>query len=430
MAFPYKELKKLALARKLPAPLTYALMGQGGGTPGPAPDPGVETTVTGVSPLLLAAALGKPLVSLTQYGLCTQDGTPTPAAPVDIVCNNGVVRYGALGANLLDPSAANTVLGYYVNKADGAVKDSTYNFMFAAYMPVEAGKTYVAYGRAKNGNDLSDYNRVAWYDSTKTWIEGANYTQNQIAVVTAPNNAAYARFSCNPSGGTSVAVTQAIVDSYNWTFAEGTAEITPFVPFVGGIYVDGTPEVLSVTASGADTQTATAPDLFAVGDYADEVDIISGAVKRKVGVWVLTGEESWTVASTNSDVYYLSSANLPDDYGIAARFTPICSHLEGVMSTVSISAMTANTIKTNNSSKIVYACVGATYTTKEAWKAFVAEQYAAGTPIIILYPLAEETTESVTPQALSTAEGDNVVSVTAMVSGNELEAVYMKQSAA
>lgn len=248
---------------------------QGGGT---------ITTVTGVSPLTLANALAKPIRSLVQYGKCVQDGTPTPSAPVDIVCNNGALRYGALGDNLLDPSAANTVLGYYINKADGEQKAATSNFMFAGYMPVEAGKTYVAYGRRKSDNDLSDYNRIAWYDSTKTWIAGADYTQNRIAVATAPENAAYARFSCNPSGTTTVTVTQELVDGYNWMFAEGTAEITPFVPFVGGIYTDGTPETLTISATGETAQTVTGiPDLFATldGTVYDEVDLVSGVVTRR-----------------------------------------------------------------------------------------------------------------------------------------------------
>ena len=59
-----------------------------------------------------------------------------------------------------------------------------------------------------------------------------------------------------------------------------------------------------------------------------------------------------------------------------------------------------------------------------AFKAWLAEQYAAGTPVIVIYPLAEETTESVTPQSLSTSEGDNVVSVTANVSPIQLSAEY------
>ena len=61
-----------------------------------------------------------------------------------------------------------------------------------------------------------------------------------------------------------------------------------------------------------------------------------------------------------------------------------------------------------------------------AFKTFLAEQYAQGTPVIVLFALATETTESVTPQALHTNAGDNTISVTANVSPIQLEAVYMK----
>ena len=174
----------------------------------------------------------------------------------------------------------------------------------------------------------------------------------------------------------------------------------------------------------SDASSTPVVDLFAVGDYKDEHEIISGQVTRKCGIWVLTGEENWTVASTNNNVYYLSASYAPADYGVAASFTPICSHLTGVISTNSIASMTANAIKTNNSSKIVYACVGADYT-KEAWKAFVANQYALGTPVIIIYPLETPITESVTPQHLHTHAGDNYITATAEVSPISVKVEYM-----
>ena len=498
-------------------------------------------TVSGTSPLSLPSAFAHALQSLIQEGAVEQSTTPTPSAPVDIVCNNGAIKYGALGANLLDPSAANTVLGYYINKADGVIKDSSYNFMFAGYMPVEAGKTYVAYGRAKNGNDLSDYNRVAWYDSTKTWISGADYTQNQIAVVTAPNNAAYARFSCNPSGGTTVAVTQAIVDSYNWMFAEGTAEITPFVPFVGGIYTDGTPEVLTIggknlnggtienkgyTSTGGEStsttfagtlwkipceegqkftaswsgfpdgvsgvfintwltdgtwnarqaisastsltytigagvgivnftlyktggitigdnawmqveygssptdyepylepQTASAEYLFAVGSFADTQDIISGEVKRKCGIYVFNGTETWI----DGNYGYITEA-VQDQSG--ETYTPLSTHFKGTTGTPQSNSNTFRCYRTSGGVGRIYIAPNrTTYDTKEAFAAFIAAQYAAGTPVIVLYPLATEQTETVAGQALATVEGDNVISVAAEVKNIKLEATYAKKEA-
>ena len=52
----------------------------------------IITKLTGNSPLSLPNAVAKSIKNLTQYGLCTQDGTPTPSAPVDIMCNNGALR--------------------------------------------------------------------------------------------------------------------------------------------------------------------------------------------------------------------------------------------------------------------------------------------------------------------------------------------------
>ena len=62
-----------------------------------------------------------------------------------------------------------------------------------------------------------------------------------------------------------------------------------------------------------------------------------------------------------------------------------------------------------------------------AFKAYLADQYAAGTPVIIIYPLATPTTESVTGQHLQVAQGDNTLEITqASLTGLELEAGYTK----
>lgn len=363
------------------------------------------------SPVDFTAAAGK-LLRLMRYGKCEQNGTPTPNAPVDIVCNNGALRYGALGRNLIDPSAANIVLGYYINKADGVIKPATSNFMFAGYMPVTPGKTYVAYGRRKSGNDLSDYNRIAWYDSTKTWIEGADYTQNRVSVVTAPANAAYARFSCNPSGNTATVVTQELVDSYNWMFAEGTAEITPFVPFVGGIYTDGTPEVLTLGA-----QTVNVPMLLSVGAYKDEAELIHGIKTGRVGIKVFDGTENWFAYTSST----LVVQNATSDWGAVAGVGGYCTHL---------------TVLKAGETTFAGACRFATafnvYEYKTAFgvadvagfKAYLAAQYAAGTPVIVIYPLATPTTENVTPQPLNTGAGQNTLTDTAEVSNPEYNLIY------
>lgn len=68
-------------------------------------------------------------------------------------------------------------------------------------------------------------------------------------------------------------------------------------------------------------------------------------------------------------------------------------------------------------------------TSKAEAQDWLAAQYAAGTPVIVVYPLAESTTEQTTPHALHTTEGDNIVDVAANVSPVELAAEFTQASA-
>lgn len=60
----------------------------------------VWATVTGSAPLTLSGAAAREIKSLTQTGLCIQDGTPAPDAPVDIVCNNGTLKWDSVNERI------------------------------------------------------------------------------------------------------------------------------------------------------------------------------------------------------------------------------------------------------------------------------------------------------------------------------------------
>lgn len=331
------------------------------------------------------------------YGTLYADGTPE------------VITLG--GKNIIDIATVGIEQGS-VASSDGKNSSSTHRVRTVGYVPVEPSTQYTIScvidgytSGASRGVFLLEYtsdSASGYTGDTSGWKAPNGYTFTTGATTT------YIRV----------------------VFAKGSTVSTPIEPSdVSNVQLEYGSAATAYQPYSGEPQTATVVNLFAVGDNADTQDIITGSVTRKCGIWVLTGEENWTVASSNTDVYYLSSGYLPENYGVVSRFTPICSHLEGVLSTVSITAMTENTIKTNNSSKIVYACVGATYATKEAWKEFIAQQYAAGTPVIVLYPLATEQTETVAAQALATVEGDNVISVAAEVKGIKLEATYAKKEA-
>ena len=135
-----------------------------------------------------------------------------------------------------------------------------------------------------------------------------------------------------------------------------------------------------------DGGTATTEMLLKVGDYQDVQSILDGEVTRKVGIKVLDGTENWSVSST-----YLGSC-----YTSALGQTPtgqvICSHFQNASSLNVYSR--GKCYKERISLNLWY---GDNKPTAVAdLKQFLADQYAAGTPVIIVYPLATSTTETVT----------------------------------
>lgn len=345
-------------------------------------DPGVETTVTGVSPLLLAAALGKPLKSLTQYGLCTTvDG--------DTFCNNG--KLVAMDDEL--PAGYKRLLGihfdgdfrYVTGEAltgdddvtmtlDNTLSSgknvfgsyngsNTKNFSLYLYGGDASSGSYFRYGGQLKRPVYGDGKRTITFGKsgtqgfeTDTDVTPDDFTTPANTYIGMLPNSSSPAYVGDIVGSILVSnrlewipcerETDGVIgyyEKYNGKFIAPSGSGTPGslgydTSHLTVLSVVGTPEVLSVTAGGATPQTASAPNLFAVGDVADEVDIISGTVTRRTAVSVSGG-------------------------------------------VITISAL--------------------------------------DTPV----------TESVTPQPLHTNEGDNVVSVTAEVSPIQLEATYAKLSA-
>ena len=165
-----------------------------------------------------------------------------------------------------------------------------------------------------------------------------------------------------------------------------------------------------------DGGTATAEMLLKVGDYEDVQEIISGAVTRNVGVKVFDGTENWTASPTGSTNRY--RIQVSDAVDGSSRSAVLSTHFVYIPAGQSV----GGTFLVNRS---VYLIPNQTITTANDFKQWLADQYAAGTPVIVLYPLATPTTESVAGQALQVQDGDNTLEITqASLDGLELEAQY------
>lgn len=432
-----------------------------------------EVTVTGVSPLLLAAAMNKPIKSLTQYGLCSQSDTPTPSNHVDIMCNNGSLQ-------MVDdelPAGYKRVLGFAMNNNSyWEIEDfplygsDTLRFSFeatdacnviGAYSGSASGNNYSLYVgsssnylRYKNGayNSAVDFNTRYDVEITptgskgtkveSTWTEQSFATPTNLCIGTTATSASSAKLKGNLYGNIEVVGRAKFIpcervsdnvlgyyDTIGGAFYEQNANYDGAVSlgYDGSHYslaVVGTDEVLSVTASGAAPQTAFAPDLFAVGNYADEVEIISGGVTRRIGWHIFDGTETFGKSTAYGKAFLVNAAAAA--WGAVRSNAVLCTHFLGLPQVTSTQAN--DTCFFNQTGHFYFRVTD--NSDADAFKAWLAEQYAAGTPVIVLYALAEETTESITLQPLATTAGDNTITVTAMVIPIILEAIYAKQKGA
>lgn len=156
----------------------------------------------------------------------------------------------------------------------------------------------------------------------------------------------------------------------------------------------------SLTASGRTGTTpaaVTLPVLRAIpgSDIRDTLAYIGGGqwqITRRVGVVQLDGTETWTVGGLRADKadWYYQSPNLPDvvDSSVSSS---ACTHYPY--------ALIANN-QTRQGCGIVWRAIrvrwGDPPDGTDTWKAFLAAQAAAGTPVTVWYTLAAPTTETVT----------------------------------
>lgn len=144
--------------------------------------------------------------------------------------------------------------------------------------------------------------------------------------------------------------------------------------------------------------------------YGGEVDAVSGEVAETWGLVTLDGAEKWTVSGklldNKTDWYYVSS-KIPNAVNAAQqKNNEICSHYPH--------ADVANT-NTVQGCAIVWGCIRVRWgdtipDDTDAWKAYLAAQYAAGTPVQIAYKLAKPVSFTATgAQPIPALSGTNTL---------------------
>lgn len=429
-----------------------------------------DAIVRGVSPLSLPSAVQASLVYLKQKGVCEQNGTPTPSAPIDIKCNNGAIKYKdrelpvgfirlldinfdggfhyitnekLYGSDDISMTVSNTsssgqnLFGSYAGTGEG-----TKNFSLYVYGN-NSNQCYFRYGERLYRPRLGTGRRsitfggsgtTGFYDNVS--ITPETFESNSVAWIGMLPNSSSAHFTGTIEGNIVISdrlkyipckrLSDGVIGYYEPNtnvFLEPQGNGTPTTTGIDDSQMElvtvGTKEIISIN-----NETASAEDLLQVGDYKDEQDIISGNIIRNVGIKILNGtemEDGFSFGNHKMVIY------LPGNPGEEISRIPLCTHFRGVSETranLPNNCITAHSYMSNNYYVIILR--NDNWSTADDYKAWVESQYQAGTPVIVLYPLLNETTEQVTPQQLNTVAGNNTITVTAEVGNIPLEAKYKK----
>lgn len=431
--------------------------------------PTINVLLSGVSPLTLVNAVK--LNYVKAFGKCEQASTPTPASPVDIVCNNGAIKVKddelpagykritqinfdgdsyyetnqtLFGSDTLTIRIANTVsAGRNIIGAYSGTGDEARNFSLFIYGASSTSNSYLRHGtslaRPRYGSGAKTlvmsptgtdgfYTDVTYpredFETTSTfWIgalpnsTSAKFDGTIIGNITVSDRLKY--IPCERASDGAIGY----YETHNGEFLEnqGTGSVTKgsYVTSHLVAYIDVTnQETISVDTTGS---SATCQNLLSVGNSKDMQNITNGAITRNVGIKVLDGTEDWQDHGTYPEIktLYLTGA-----YSGSAQAV-LSTHYIGV--SASNANMPVDTIKLSR--RTTSDEYGTLYIKTDDlsladFKAFLANQNAAFNPVVVVYPLATPTTETVIGQALTITQGTNVVTATGAVSDLELEISY------
>ena len=166
--------------------------------------------------------------------------------------------------------------------------------------------------------------------------------------------------------------------------------------------------------------TATVNNLFAIGNCKDVQEIITGVTTHNVAVKVFNGTENW-VKGSNS-MYLDLGADIKTDIVDGS----ICSHYQ--YSTETAQNMPDGSFKIGsgaNTDRLLVKLIPLP-TDAATYKSWLAAQCTAGTPVIVVYPLATPFEEPAPiAQPMTVVDGDNTVSLTQQgMTPLTLEATY------
>ena len=254
-----------------------------------------------------------------------------------------------------------------IDASTGADTPATNVLRSTNYYPCVGGESLYVHSNASTVY-------LFFYDKSKTFLR---YTTAIDAVKTFPANAAYFRIQTSPAYGTTY---------LNNISINYPSRFTDYHAYTGNVV------------------------------YGGELDVTAGVLTAKYKKIVLDGTENWS-GTDGGDMYAINDANYLDGrvQSVGKRIKGFCSHIADVIVSgnwyIDPSALSPNSsIGTYlNANDMQGTAWGQSFATLASWKAYLAAQAAAGTPVTYIYELATPISIQLTPTEIDTLRGDNVI---------------------
>lgn len=283
------------------------------------------------------------------------------------------VKLTRCGKNLINPQidTDNYYASYTTNNADGSIT-------------------------VNNSSSSKVYPATVW-----TWLPSGTYTAQFTRI--SGSNPTEVFLQCNDTSDYSSNIAALGVKTF--TVSEETRVrfmviAEPSASYTASIQIEQGSTATAYEPYQGDTFTIALGDTY----YDGMLDWNSGEmVVDKMGI-TLNGNEEWT-KSTYGNHYNMPLTDIvPTDENI--NHIVCCSHCIGIPY-VDRENYTKLVAGITNDNKIEFRNTG--YETIEGWKAYLAAQNTAGTPIQIVYKLATQTTIQLTPQEIKAIKGINTL---------------------
>ena len=361
--------------------------------------------------IALDDAIEQYLVGCRIFGKTTQDGTPTPDAPVELVSvgDDGNIGVTVTGKNLIPPTS---ITSGFTGNGDGTytVADLTQNTNTIGAFRLEAGKQYTLSATRISGSGLFPCLIFRKADGTNL---KTNYVDTSLPVTVTPTETETIRIILQGTGSKGSCT---VGDKFAIQLEVGFAA-TAYEPYKHQTLTVSTPNGLPgiPVSSGGNYTDANGQQWI-----CDEIDFGRGVYVQRVYEYTCTGNENWATSSLQNEIF-VSAGLVRYDAVINgypnARVTDVLSThclYAGVNRFNEESGMSAWVSAEDSSALPARLVMG--IKTVEDLKGWLAEQYASGTPVRILYvlkisietPLSEE--ELVAYAALHTYKDNTTVS--------------------